>query len=99
MNFFENTLKKIDSFCHTNSIEYVIIEGVAVVSFGSFRTTRDIDVTILCEIEDLERIHNLFIKAFISILNDSLDFFKKKLCPATEPKICKYSYRFYCGSY
>lgn len=79
MNFFENKLKKIDSFCHTNSIEYAIIGGVAVISYGSFRTTRDIDVTILCEIEDLEKIHNLFIKEFIPILNDSLDFLKKTL--------------------
>ncbi|MGQ9799127.1 MAG: hypothetical protein ACUVRG_07515, partial [Ignavibacterium sp.] len=57
----------------------VIIKGVAVFSFGAFRTTRDIDVTILCEIEDLARIHNLFIKEFIPILNDFLDFFEKTL--------------------
>lgn len=86
MNFFESTLKDIDSFCHINSIEYAIIGGIAVVAYGSFRTTRDIDVTILCEIEDLEKIHGLFVKEFIPILNDSLDFFKKNFVLPLKPK-------------
>ncbi|WP_337871920.1 nucleotidyltransferase [Ignavibacterium sp.] len=86
MNFFENTLKEIDSFCQINSIEYAIIGGVAVVSYGSFRTTRDVDVTILCEIEDLEKIHGLFIQEFTPILNDSLDFFKKNFVLPLKPK-------------
>lgn len=64
----------------------MIIGSVAVVSYGSFRTTRDIDVTILCEVEELEKIYDLFIKEFIPILNDSLDFFKKNFVLPLKPK-------------
>lgn len=76
MNDFEKALLAVDNFCKINSIDYAVIGGVAVVAYGSLRTTKDIDVTLLCEIDDIDRIHNIFIQEFDPLISDSLNFFK-----------------------
>lgn len=77
MNEFEKALSFIDNFCKKNSIDYAVIGGIAVVTYGSLRTTKDIDITLLCEIDELESIHNIFIEEFIPLISDSLTFFKQ----------------------
>ena len=74
---FEETLRHVDEFCEKNSIKYAVIGGVAVIAYGYQRTTKDIDVTVLCQLEELSEIHNKFIKDFLPVYNDSLNFFAR----------------------
>jgi predicted nucleotidyltransferase len=74
---FEKTLRHIDEFCNINSIKYAVIGGVAVITHGYYRTTKDLDITILCRLEDMNEIHNKFIKEFSPVYDDSLNFFIK----------------------
>jgi predicted nucleotidyltransferase len=84
---FEETLKHFDEFCKKNSIKYGVIGGVAVITYGFQRTTKDIDITVLCQLEELTEIHNKFIKYFLPVYNDSLDFFAKNFVLPLKDKI------------
>ncbi len=57
---FEQTLADIDKRCRAHKIPYTIIGGIAVIIHGYLRTTADVDVTILTEIDNLERILSVF---------------------------------------
>ena len=74
---FEKTLKRLDDFCEKESIKYAVIGGVAVISYDYQRTTKDIDITILCKLEELKDLHDKFLKAYLPLQNDSLNFFSK----------------------
>jgi hypothetical protein len=73
---FEKTLVRLDRFCQRLSILYAVI-GVAVIVHGYQRTTKDVDITVLCKLEDLKEIHKKFIKEYLPIVEDSLTFFSK----------------------
>lgn len=77
MNDFEKTLVQLDEFCYKKSIQYAVIGGIAVIAYGSFRTTQDIDITALCKLENLDKIHKDFIKQYSPIPDNSFDFFSK----------------------
>ena len=79
MKEFENSLMRIDLLCEQNSIEYAVIGGLAVITYGSFRTTKDIDLTVLCNLDEMAFIHKVFSKEFIPIYDHSLEFFKSNL--------------------
>jgi len=49
---FERTLLDMDLFFRENFIDYAIIGGIAVIIYGSQRTTKDIDTTILCRLKE-----------------------------------------------
>ncbi len=87
MIHFEKTLKRIDKFCEKESIKYAIIGGIAVITYGYQRTTKDIDVTVLCKLEELREIHNKIIEEFLPVYNDSLDFFTKNFVLPVKDKI------------
>ena len=53
---FEQTLEDIDTRCRKHKIPYAIIGGTAANIYGLERTTVDIDVTIIAEIDELESI-------------------------------------------
>jgi predicted nucleotidyltransferase len=72
---FEKTLKRLDEFCFKENIEYAVIGGIAVVSYDYQRTTKDVDITVLCKIEEMEVIHKKFLKEYYPLYNDSLQFF------------------------
>ncbi|NMB80215.1 MAG: hypothetical protein GYA14_00160 [Ignavibacteria bacterium] len=51
MTPFELTLKNIDDFCSNLKISFSIIGGIALIAYKIQRTTNDIDVTLLIELE------------------------------------------------
>jgi hypothetical protein len=76
---FEKALRDIDQRCREHGIPYTIIGGIAAIVHGSDRTTGDIDITILAEIDNLERILELFAKGYISMKPNPLAFFQRCL--------------------
>jgi Nucleotidyltransferase of unknown function (DUF6036) len=76
---FEQTLADIDKRCRTHKISYTIIGGIAVIIHGYLRTTADVDVTILAEIDNLERILGVFADDYISLKSNPLAFFQRCL--------------------
>lgn len=76
---FEKTLQDIDRRCRQHRISYTIIGGIAAIVHGSERTTGDIDITILAEIDNLERILELFADGYISMKPNPLAFFQRCL--------------------
>jgi hypothetical protein len=76
---FEQTLADIDKRCRANKIPYTIIGGVAVIVHGYLRTTADVDVTILAEIDNLARILSIFADEYISLKANPLAFFQRCL--------------------
>lgn len=87
MNEFENSLIRIDLLCEQNSIDYVVIGGLAVITYGSFRTTKDIDITVLCNLEEMEFVHKVFSKEFIPLYDQSLEFFKSNFVIPSKDRI------------
>lgn len=77
MTEFESTLEKLVSLLKSNSIDYVIIGGAAAIIHGRLRTTEDIDVTLLTELEDLGILHKLISSHYSPIWRDSENFFLK----------------------
>ena len=87
MTIFEETLRHIDEFCEKNSIKYAVIGGLAVITHGYQRTTKDIDITVLCQLEEMGQIHNKFIEDFLPVYNDSLIFFERNFVLPLKDKI------------
>lgn len=65
MNDFEKTLARLDKFCNKSSIKYAVIGGIAVIKYGYERTTKDIDITVLCGLDEIKEIHNQFAKEYM----------------------------------
>jgi len=83
---FEISLQNLDHFFSENSIEYTIIGGIAVIVYGEQRTTRDIDATVLCELEDIESLHNLVEKKFTPAFEGTLEYFRRNfILPVDDP--------------
>lgn len=76
MNEFEETLKDIDFFCTSHQIPYSIIGGLALISYKIQRTTNDIDITILTDLERIPSIGELIIKEFRPFLDNPIQFFQ-----------------------
>jgi len=55
MTPFEETLKNIDEFCIQHGIQYSIIGGLAFIAYKIQRTTNDIDVTLLIDLERMSQ--------------------------------------------
>jgi len=53
---FEKLLSKIGLCLDNQSLPYMIIEGQAVLLYGELRLTRDIDITLGVNIDDLDRL-------------------------------------------
>jgi predicted nucleotidyltransferase len=77
LNEFESTLERLVSLLKANSIDYVIIGGAAAIIHGRLRTTEDIDVTLLTDLEDLGTLYKLISSHYCPIWRDSENFFKK----------------------
>lgn len=76
---FEKTLRDIDQRCREHGIPDTIIGGMAAIVHGSDRISGDIDITILAEIDNLERILEVFADGYISMKADPLAFFQRCL--------------------
>lgn len=77
LNEFEKTLLKIDSTLKKHSVEYTIIGGLAAIIYGRLRTTEDIDITLLAEIDALDKLYDIIIAHYTPLLKDSKEFFKR----------------------
>ncbi|MFA5804115.1 MAG: nucleotidyl transferase AbiEii/AbiGii toxin family protein [Melioribacteraceae bacterium] len=77
MNPFEKTLKDIDDFCIPNKIKYAIIGGLALIFHKIQRTTNDIDITLLIDLENMESVSKQIISKFKPIFSDPIPFFQK----------------------
>lgn len=77
MNQLEKTLLKIDTLLKANSIDYAVIGGTAAIIYGRLRTTEDIDVTLLAELEIFNKLYKLITNHYSPMLSDSENFFKK----------------------
>ena len=74
---FEKTLASIDQVCQKYSLQYAIIGGIAAIIHGLRRTTQDVDITLLIELDQIEKIGNILIKNFTPSQKDPIDFFQK----------------------
>ncbi len=76
---FDRTLEDIDQRCRAHQIPYVIVGGIAANLHGYLRVTADIDVTILAEIDNLEKILRVFADDYIALKPNPLAFFQRCL--------------------
>ena len=83
---FERTLDSIHNLCELNSIQYAIIGGIAGISYNLSRTTQDIDLTILTDLNEIENVGKLLLKKFRPVKNNPIEFFKKYF---VFPSVCK----------
>ena len=73
----EKTLNNIDTFFKKHSMTYAVIGGIAGIIYSLSRTTRDIDITINVEIENLKDLAKYIANKFIPIKKNPVDFFEK----------------------
>lgn len=76
---FERTLEDIDKRCHAHQVSYTIIGGIAANLHGYLRATADVDITILAEIDNLEKILRVFADDYIALRPNPLAFFQRCL--------------------
>lgn len=76
---FERTLQDIDKRCRKHGIPYAVIGGMAAIMHGYARTTADVDVIILTEIDELERVLEIFSQGYTPLRPNPLAFFKRCL--------------------
>lgn len=77
MDRFEKTLSAIDKICNELLVPYAVIGGVAVLIHNYRRTTKDVDVTLIVEIDEIEKVGKLLLKYFKSLYAKPIDFFEK----------------------
>jgi len=74
---FERTLKDIDKRCQKSQVPYVLIGGLAAIIYGSTRTTVDVDIVILAELDELESVLKIFSNGYVSLQPEPLSFFRR----------------------
>jgi predicted nucleotidyltransferase len=87
MNLFEKTLHDIDLFCSENNIEYILFGGIALIIHGVNRTTEDIDINLLVNLESLKEMGEKIITKFTPLFDNSIDFFSQNfVLPVSLPE-------------
>lgn len=56
MRSLEGVVKEISKILNKNRIEYVIVGAVAVCSWGNVRTTRDVDIIMMINADNIEKV-------------------------------------------
>ena len=74
---FEQTLLKIDKICHQNHLRYAVIGGIAILYHLEYRTTKDIDISLCLDFEDIRPVGEVFLKHFEPVYSNPLDFFER----------------------
>lgn len=77
MTAFEQTLQDIDRLCGKHRIPYAVIGGIAANIYGYVRSTVDIDITIMAEIDQLEHVLAIFANDYSSVQPDPLAFLRR----------------------
>lgn len=81
MNLQFRAIWEVHEFFTKEDIPYVIIGGIALQRWGEPRFTRDLDVTILVNPDEEERIVKKILSAFSPRIPDSLNFaLKNRIC-------------------
>jgi hypothetical protein len=70
---FERTLHKIDTVCCQNQLEYVIIGGVAIIHHLEYRTTKDIDLSLCLDLQNISKVGEKLLQQFEPVYSDPLD--------------------------
>lgn len=79
MRSLEEVVKEISKILNKNRIEYVIVGAVAVCSWGNIRTTRDVDVILMINVDGAERLVKVFKEKGFSLSKaDAEDALKEK---------------------
>ncbi|MEW6196018.1 MAG: hypothetical protein AB1521_12780 [Bacteroidota bacterium] len=76
MTNFEKALFDVDSFCKKERITYAIIGGMALIAHGIDKTTEDIDITLMLDLEDIEEIGEKILTQFDPFHLNPLTFFQ-----------------------
>ena len=97
MNPFDTTLKDIDQFCNSLKLQYAIIGGLALIAHKIRRTTKDIDVNLLIELENIELTGKEIITKFNPIFSDSILFFQSNFVLPVKHKESKIQIDFAAG--
>jgi len=71
-------LKKLAKHLSSESIEYMVIGGQAVLIYGEPRLTKDIDITLGLHIDQLEKILKIVKKLKLKILLSDIENFIKE---------------------
>lgn len=77
MDNFVRTLRAIDSICKKNKIRYALIGGLALAAHGFQRFTQDIDITLLVNLEEINKIGKLLLQEFEHIKKNPIEFFER----------------------
>jgi hypothetical protein len=76
MTKFEYTLNDVNSFCKKEGIPYAIIGGIALLGHGINKTTEDIDITLMLNLEEIKTVGEKILKQFESIHPNPINFFE-----------------------
>ncbi|MGC8765766.1 MAG: nucleotidyl transferase AbiEii/AbiGii toxin family protein [Brevinematia bacterium] len=84
----KNLIKKIAGVLEKNKIGYIIVGGQAVIVYGIFRTTKDIDITIDIDINEIEKVIQILRKIGLKVLVSEPENFVRDVfvLPAIEEK-------------
>lgn len=75
---FEKILIRIGQVLDSNAVPYMIIGGQAVIFHSEYRATKDIDLTIGVDIDELDKIKNCILEiGLILLVHNPEDFVKQ----------------------
>ena len=74
---FEQTLLKIDEVCLKNHLSYIVIGGVAIMYHLEYRTTKDIDISLCLDFQDIRSVGETLLRHFEPIHDNPLEFFER----------------------
>lgn len=74
MIMLDRTLKEITTFLKKERVQYMVIGGIANMSWGKTRLTQDIDITILCKEKDILDLIKKLIDRFKVLPDDPYSF-------------------------
>ena len=84
---FEQTLQKIDKFCYQNHRSYIVIGGVAIMYHLEYRTTKDIDISLYLDFQDIRLVGETLLRYFESVYSNPLEFFERYfVLPIRDPE-------------
>lgn len=73
----QKALIAFDAVCRKHNLQYAVIGGFALMLYGGQRATRDVDVTMLVEFQDIRRTGEILLQYFQPRKEDPLSFFEQ----------------------
>jgi hypothetical protein len=75
---FEDLLVKIAQALKESGLPYMITGGQAVLLYGTPRMTKDIDITLGVDVDDMEKVVEVVERPGFEIIPESFEAFVKK---------------------